>query len=157
MMWFLGSILLPWWVLNHSFIYLISDVLCCMIAYYLFRDKLVSINQQYDIVDLVQDCGIYIANALKILWSCTELLSHQDRYWKIGDVGAHADSIVVADSLVHIWCQVICNHHADADRWTSAKARRKWENYCCVIIVHRIGRNYVYKWFVVNMVIILTM
>ena len=36
----LGSVLIPSWVLDHSFIYLTFDVLCCTISYYLFRDKL---------------------------------------------------------------------------------------------------------------------
>ena len=36
----LGSILIPSWVLDHSFIYLTFYVLCCTISYYQFRDVL---------------------------------------------------------------------------------------------------------------------
>ena len=39
----LGSNLIPGWVPDHSSIYLICDVLCCMVVYYLFRDKSYSI------------------------------------------------------------------------------------------------------------------
>ena len=35
-----SSILIPSWVLDHSFIYLTFDVLCCTISYYLFKHKL---------------------------------------------------------------------------------------------------------------------
>ena len=43
MLWFLGSVLIPWWVSDHSFTYSIFIVFYYTVTYYPFNDKLDSI------------------------------------------------------------------------------------------------------------------